>query len=122
MSVQKILFKIRVVCGIDSLYYRAKVLLFFGISKLLFKNIKEIFKKLICILLLFEKKQKDFLTFFGAKKEAKKHPPIPSPSLYGRDVAASGRKPPSVRILVWLAKPVPYGRAILSYIPAVAAP
>jgi hypothetical protein len=58
MSVQKILFKIRVVIGIDSLYFRAKVLLFFGISKLLFKNIKEIFKKLICILLLFEKKQK----------------------------------------------------------------
>ena len=47
MSVQKILFKIRVVIGIDSLYFRAKVLLFFGISKLLFKNIKEIFKKLI---------------------------------------------------------------------------
>ena len=28
--------------------------------------------------LLFEKKQKDILTFFGAKKEAKKHPPSPS--------------------------------------------
>ena len=97
------------VCGIDSLYFRAKVLLFFGISKLLFKNIKEIFKKLICILLLFEKKQKDFLTFFGAKKEAKKHPPIPSPSLYGRDVTDCGGKPPSVRILVRFTKLSPYG-------------
>jgi len=26
------------------------------------------------------------------------------------------------RVLVWLAKPLPYGRAIFSYIPAVAAP
>ena len=49
--------------------------------------------------LLFEKKQKYYLLLscvpmvasgkaerFGAKKEAKKHPPNPSPSLYGRDV------------------------------------
>jgi hypothetical protein len=63
-----------------------------------------------------------YLTFFGAKKEAKKHPPIPSPSLYGRDVTDSGQKPPYIRILVWLAKPVPFGRAMISYIPAVAAP
>ena len=29
-----------------------------------------------------------FLTFSGAEKEAKRHPPIPSPSLYGRGVTA----------------------------------
>ena len=39
-----------------------------------------------------------FLTFFGAKKEAKKHPPNPSPSLYGRGVTDYGGKPPCVRV------------------------
>ena len=48
-----------------------------------------------------------FLTFFGAKKEAKKHPPPPSRPLYGAGVTDSGGKPPCVRVLVWLTKPVP---------------
>ena len=30
--------------------------------------------------------------------------------------------PPYVRVLVWLAKPVPFGRAMIVYIPACAAP
>ena len=38
------------------------------------------------------------------------------------DVTDSGGKPPCVRGLVWLAKPVPYGRAMIVYIPACAAP
>ena len=60
--------------------------------------------------------------FSGAEKERKRHPPIPSPSLYGRDVTDSGQRPPYIRVLVWLAKPVPYGRAIIFDIPAIAAP
>ena len=47
------------------------------------------------------------LTFSGAEKEAKRHPPNPSPSLYGRGVTDYGGKPPYVRVLVWLTKPVP---------------
>ena len=39
-----------------------------------------------------------------------------------KDVTDSGGKPPCVRVLVWLAKPVPFGRAIIVYIPACAAP
>ena len=62
-----------------------------------------------------EEKEALFLTFFGAKKEAKKHPPPPSRPLYGAGVTDSGGMPPYVRVLVWLAKPVPYGRAMVFY-------
>jgi hypothetical protein len=55
------------------------------------------------------------LTFFGAKKEAKKHPPPPSRPLYWAGVISSGQKPPSIKVLVWLAKPVPCGRAMSFY-------
>ena len=47
------------------------------------------------------------LTFSGAEKEAKRHPPNPSPSLYGRGVTDYGGKPPYVRGLVWLTEPLP---------------
>ena len=47
------------------------------------------------------------LTFSSVEKEAKRHPPNPSPSLYGRGVTDYGGKPPYVRVLVWLTEPVP---------------
>ena len=60
------------------------------------------------------------------------HPPYPKEdlkplskplaNLWQEDVIDSGQRPPSIKILVWFAKPVPYGRTILFYIPAVAAP
>ena len=41
------------------------------------------------------------------RERTKRHPPNPSPSLYGRGVTDFGGKPPCVRGLVWLTKPVP---------------
>ena len=46
-------------------------------------------------------------TFSSVEKEAKRHPPNPSPSLYGRGVTDYGGKPPCVRGLVWLTEPLP---------------
>ena len=65
------------------------------------------FKKLKLIICFAGLCPAGFLTFFGAKKEAKRHPPIPSPSLYGRGVIDSGQSPPSIKVLVSLAKPLP---------------
>ena len=59
-------------------------------------------KSIVLLLSSARRKKHCSLTFFGAKKEAKKHPPNPSPSLYGRGVTDSGGKPPYVRGLVWL--------------------
>ena len=75
--------------------------------------------------------------FFGAKKKGKKHPPslghrpeqyvlsfganertkenihpIQGLPLYGKDAIDFRWEPPCIKILVWLAKPVPYGRAM----------
>ena len=55
------------------------------------------------------KRQLFSLTFFGAKKEAKKHPPPPSRPLYWADVIDSRQKPPSIKVLVWLSSLCPYG-------------
>ena len=49
---------------------------------------------------------------FGAKKKGKKHPPNPSPSLYGRSVIDSGQEPPSIKVLVWLSSFRPKGFAM----------
>ena len=61
-------------------------------------------------------------SFFGAKNEPRNIHPIQGLPLYGKDAIASGGKPPSGKVLVWLAKPVPYGRAMVFDIPAIAAP
>ena len=54
------------------------------------------------------KKQRYILLFILWRRErTKRHPPNPSPSLYGRGVTDYGGKPPYVRGLVWLTKPVP---------------
>ena len=61
--------------------------------------------------------------FSGAEKRTKRdiHPLTNFSHIWGSLTENYG-KPLISRILVWLAKPVPFGRAILSYIPAVAAP
>ena len=46
------------------------------------------------------------------EKNEKRHPPNPSPSLYGRGVINSGQRPPYIKILVSLAEPLPFGRAM----------
>ena len=60
-------------------------------------------------LILLVLRRTRFLTFSGAEKEAKRHPPIPSPSLYGRGVIDSGQRPPSIKVLVWLSSFRPCG-------------
>ena len=53
-------------------------------------------------------KEAYFFSFILWRRErTKRHPPNPSPSLYGRGVTDFGGKPPCVRGLVWLTKPVP---------------
>ena len=64
-------------------------------------------RSFVLLLSLAQRTELCSLTFSGAEKEAKRHPPTPSPSLYGRGVPGSGGKPPYVRGLVWLTKPVP---------------
>ena len=65
--------------------------------------------RLLYSLSFLRKKQRNIhsLTFSSVEKEAKRHPPNPSPSLYGRGVTDSGGMPPCVRVLVWLTKPLP---------------
>ena len=58
----------------------------------------------------FEKKQNIYCPFLWRReKNEKRHPPIPSPSLYGRDVTDYGQRPPYVRVLVRFTKLSPYG-------------
>ena len=47
--------------------------------------------------------------------------PSKSPPIWG-DLTENHGRPMIFRVMVWLAEPVPYGRAIFFYIPAVAAP
>ena len=58
--------------------------------------------------LLFEKEQKGLVLSFGAKERTKESiHPLQGLPLYGEDAIASGGKPPSGKVLVWLAEPVP---------------
>ena len=56
-----------------------------------------------------------YLTFSGAEKVAKRHPPPPSRPLYWADVIDSRQKPPSINFLVWLSSLCPKGVAIIIF-------
>ena len=55
-----------------------------------------------------------FLSSARRKKQRSIHPHQGLP-LYGEDAIASEGKPLSGKVLVWLAKPVPFGRAMIIY-------
>lgn len=58
----------------------------------------------------FRKGAKGFCSFlWRKKKEPKKHPPITSSSLYGRDVIDFRQRPPYIKVLVSLSSLCPFG-------------
>ena len=79
-----------------------------GEAMLPFAGFPSIHTARLCLALLFEKKQKEPVLFFGAKKRTKRSiHPLQGLPLYGEDVIDYGQRPPYVKVLVWLAKPVP---------------
>ena len=56
----------------------------------------------------FRKGAKGYVLSFGANERTKENiHPLQGLPLYGEDVIDYGQRPPYVKVLVWLAKPVP---------------
>ena len=63
-----------------------------------------------------------FPYFLWRRERSKETSTLPKAPPYMEGMQLIPRETLFIRVLVWFAKPVPFGRTILSYIPAIAAP
>ena len=76
----------------------------------------------LCWILLGDTPKPHLSYFLWRRERSKETSTYPKSFPIWKDLTENHGRPMIFRVLVWLAKPLPYGRAIFSYIPAVAAP